>query len=74
MATKKKTEEEGNLSSDHYQEVEVRFRMEDGKRVYDRVRIIRPVVKITDEQANTLNKGVLENHNNTVASLYLKPE
>lgn len=53
----------------HYQE----WRVEIKDKKAEKLKIVRPRVLITDQQADTLNHGVL-NGGNTYASMYFKPE
>jgi hypothetical protein len=53
-----------------YQEWEVKI--EQGKA--KKLAISRPKVKITDDQADILNRGVIEGPNNTYAKMYFLPE
>lgn len=56
--------------SEHYQEWDVRIT--NGKYV-EKLKITRPVVKISDKEAEVLNKGVT-NLANSYAKMYFKPE
>lgn len=62
----------------HYQEVkvEIKTKIENGKSVgktYEKLKVVRDCVKITEEEAETLNAGVLDGPNN-IASMYFKAE
>lgn len=56
-------------SKKHYQEWDVKISTGN----YDKLKIVRPVVKITEDQAETLNEGVLHG-GNTYAKMYFLPE
>jgi hypothetical protein len=62
-----KTEEKKAPS--YYQEWRVDIK--NGKA--EKLKIVRPVVKITDQEANTLNEGVLSGFS-TAPIMYFKPE
>lgn len=74
MAKAKKTEVHPDTVTEttklHFQEWEVKV-LSGGK--YDKMRISRPVVKITQEQADILNESVLYG-GNTYAAMYFLPE
>jgi hypothetical protein len=53
----------------HYQEW--RVELKDGKA--DKLKIVRPVVKITEDQAAILNDGMLKGNNN-IGNMYFLPE
>ena len=53
----------------HFQEWEVKI----DKKVAEKLKISRPCVKISDEEAETLNAGILDGPN-TYAKMYFKPE
>lgn len=60
-------------SRTHYQEWEVKVtRTKDGP-VAEKMKVLRPVVKITEEQAETLNHGRLHG-GNTYTQMYFLPE
>lgn len=56
-------------NSDHYQEWLVAIK----DKKAEKLKCIRECVKITDEEAETLNAGILEG-SNTQAKMYFKPE
>lgn len=62
----------------HYQEVkvEIKANIKDGKvvgKTFEKLKVVRECVKITDEEAETLNAGVLDGPN-TITSMYFKAE
>ena len=61
----------------HYQEwkVEIKSSVVDGKTVKtaEKLKVVRECVKISDEEAEVLNRGILEGPN-TIASMYFKAE
>ncbi len=59
--------------SKHYQEWEVKITRTPEGPVAEKLKVLRPVVKITDEQAETLNAGRLEG-GNTYTQMYYLPE
>ena len=67
---KESTNEETTQSgTPHYQEWEVKVT----KGEPEKIKIVRPVVKISEEEAGILNKGVLQG-GNTYAKMYFLPE
>jgi hypothetical protein len=77
-SNKKSTGKAGETpTGKHYQEWRVEIKAEmDGDKVvkkYEKLKISRPCVKITDQEAETLNNGVLEGPN-TFSLMYFKAE
>jgi hypothetical protein len=62
--------EENPFAKKHYQE----WRVEIKDKKAEKLKVLRPRVLITDEQAAILNQGVLEGPQNTYASMYYKAE
>jgi hypothetical protein len=60
--------EENPFSKKHYQE----WRVEIKDKKAEKLKVLRPRVMITDEQAAILNQGVLEGPQNTYASMYYR--
>jgi hypothetical protein len=65
----KEKKENNPFGKQPYQEWEVKI--ENG--VVEKLKISRPLVKITEDQANILNTGVIEG-SNTYAKMYFLPE
>jgi hypothetical protein len=62
-------ETQETVNSNHYQEWEVKI--VNGQ--YEKLKISRKCVKISDNEAETLNAGILTG-GNTYAKMYFKPE
>jgi len=83
MATKKQAAASENQEAQqktekaHYQEwmVKISTVKKGGENVreYEKLKIIRPAVKISEDSANILNEGVLYGNNN-IAKMYFLPE
>jgi hypothetical protein len=79
-ATENIDNESTGTSTGHYEEwrCEIKIdRSEDGKetkRYAEKVKRIRPVVKISDEEAETLNSGALNSPRQDYVLMYFKPE
>lgn len=71
-STSNKKERKGD-GQGHYQEWEVKIVNKDGKYVAEKLKVLREVVKITEEEAEILNTGVLEG-GNTYGKMYYLPE
>lgn len=65
--------ERKGVGQGHYQEWEVKIVNKDGKFVAEKLKVLREVVKITEEEAEILNTGVLEG-GNTYGKMYYLPE
>lgn len=68
----------GIQSKTHYQEVKVEIKAEIKEdkvvgKTYEKLKVVRECVKITEEEAGTLNAGVLDGPN-TITSMYFKAE
>lgn len=57
-----------------YQEWRCEIKVEDGKRRAEKVKLLRPCVKITDDEAETLNNGALNSPRQDYVLMYFKPE
>jgi hypothetical protein len=68
-------EEEAPIKKErpHYEEWECKITMVDKKPVYEKLKLRRPRVLISEEQAEILNEGVLHG-SNTLAHMYFLPE
>lgn len=62
----------------HFQEwrVEIHTEQKDGKTVKrsEKLKLMRPVVKITEDHAEVLNRGVIDGPGNKYALMYFLPE
>lgn len=68
----RKSKEEAN-EAPYYEEWDVQInRSEKGKLVYEKLKLSREKVKISEDEANTLNHGVLEG-GNQYAKMYFLP-
>lgn len=59
--------------SKHWQRWEVKITQSEAGPKYEKLKMAKEVVKISDEEAEALNKGVLQG-SNTHAVMYFKPE
>lgn len=57
-----------------YEEWRCEIKVEEGKRRAEKVKKIRPCVKISDEEAETLNNGALNSPRQDYVLMYFKPE
>lgn len=66
------------VAGNHYEEWDVRItaKQDENKKTtyeYEKLKVSRPVVKISEEEAEVLNRGVLTG-GNTYAKMYFLPE
>lgn len=76
-AAKAKNQSESGVGTEVFEEWECKIipKTEDGKTTFgfEKMKLRRPAVKITENEANVLNEGVL-NGKNTLVMMYFKPE
>jgi hypothetical protein len=72
------TKEQKSTANQSFQELQVlresKYENDALVETFSKIRTIRPVVKITDAEANSLNEGILKDSRNTIFSLYVKDE
>lgn len=74
-ATENIDNESTGASTGHYEEWRCEIKVgEDKKRTAEKVKLMRPKVKISDEEAETLNNGALNSPRQDYVLMYFKPE